>query len=265
MIFSQFQSNFWPIICFMKWESWQTFRGWSTFILDQLWSSFWSIITKVIWINFVITFSQIFDRNCNSEETDRTCQAGPKLVKNWSKVALLTSWSTLTKIRIIFTFCSFIAQIAGSVNSTQRNFHFIGFGIGAHVAGQAAAALKREKNLTVNRLTALDPMEPCFAEAGLPLRLDRSCAEFVDVIHTDSSSEFDLAYGIREPIGWWNFWEFCLLVDELLIFRDVLGHMDFYPNRGVDQPGCYQQTKKPKARSMLDVEALIRHGKILNL
>lgn len=108
-------------------------------------------------------------------------------------------------LRLIELFCSFIAQIAESGNSTLANLHFVGFDIGAHVAGQAAAALKREEGLIVNRVTALDPIEPCFDEAGLALRLDKNCAEFVDVIHTDSSSESELAYGIREPIGWIHF------------------------------------------------------------
>jgi hypothetical protein len=48
------------------------------------------------------------------------------------------------------------------------------------------------------------------------VRLDRSDAQFVDVIHTDSNSILQLGLGMSQSIG----------------------HIDFYPNGGSDQPGC---------------------------
>jgi pancreatic triacylglycerol lipase len=48
------------------------------------------------------------------------------------------------------------------------------------------------------------------------VRLDPGDAEFVDVIHTDAKSILMFGYGLEQPVG----------------------HVDFYPNGGTDQPGC---------------------------
>lgn len=75
----------------------------------------------------------------------------------------------------------------------------------------------------VNRLNKL--MSPCLGMdaagpyfEGTPnrVRLDPGDAYFVDAIHTDGQSITNLAWGINEPVG----------------------NVDFYPNGGVDQPGC---------------------------
>ena len=63
-------------------------------------------------------------------------------------------------------------------------------------------------------LKGLDPAKPLFMLADSSSKLDKSDAEFVDVIHTD------------------------------VLQRGVLrqaGHIDFYPNAGFDQPGCNLQ------------------------
>ena len=65
-------------------------------------------------------------------------------------------------------------------------------------------------------LLGLDPGDLPYGlrvyENAHPLvRLDRSDADFVDVIHTDING-----LGIDQPIG----------------------HLDFYPNGGAKQPGC---------------------------
>uniref|UniRef100_H0XKQ0 Lipase H n=1 Tax=Otolemur garnettii TaxID=30611 RepID=H0XKQ0_OTOGA len=63
----------------------------------------------------------------------------------------------------------------------------------------------------ISGLTSLDPAGPLFNGKPPQDRLDPSDAQFVDVIHSDID-----ALGYREP----------------------LGHIDFYPNGGLDQPGC---------------------------
>ena len=78
--------------------------------------------------------------------------------------------------------------------------HFIGFSLGAHISGQAAELLKLN-NITVDRITALDPAEPCFDEVNLPLRLNKTNADFIDVIHTDVAEDYNTAFGILEPMG----------------------------------------------------------------
>lgn len=64
----------------------------------------------------------------------------------------------------------------------------------------------------------MDPAEPHFAKAKPPVRLDRAAADYVDVIHTDASGFIRGSLGLIEKVG----------------------HVDYYPNGGIDQPGCDQ-------------------------
>lgn len=70
----------------------------------------------------------------------------------------------------------------------------------------------------------MDPAEPHFAKTKAPVRLDRTAANYVDIVHSDASRFLLGGFGIVEPIG----------------------HVDYYPNGGSDQPGCnmkaYQYT-----------------------
>jgi hypothetical protein len=68
----------------------------------------------------------------------------------------------------------------------------------------------------VGRITGLDPAEPHFAKAQPPVRLDRTAAKYVDVVHTDASQFIRGGLGMTEKIG----------------------HVDYYPNGGTNQPGC---------------------------
>ena len=62
----------------------------------------------------------------------------------------------------------------------------------------------------------LDPAGPKFDKYGDEARLTKSAAKFVDVIHTDGGG-VAAYYGLLTPAG----------------------HMDFYPNAGRNQPGCW--------------------------
>ncbi|XP_066246354.1 pancreatic triacylglycerol lipase-like [Euwallacea similis] len=99
-----------------------------------------------------------------------------------------------------------------------KNIHLIGFSLGAHVAGTASETLK-QKNHLIGRITGLDAASPLFRRNHFReknKKLDRSDAEFVDVLHTDSSPFVTDGFGLWEPIG----------------------HVDFFPNGGQQQPGC---------------------------
>lgn len=93
-----------------------------------------------------------------------------------------------------------------------NQFHVIGFSLGAHVAGKAGAAL----NGRIPRITGLDPAYPGFSVENTDERLDVTDALFVDVMHTNSAS----------------------LLDGGLSFPVSIGHVDFWPNGGIVQPGC---------------------------
>jgi len=96
--------------------------------------------------------------------------------------------------------------------SDLKNFHVIGFSLGAHVAGKAGATVKG----LLPRVTGLDPAYPLYTMKNTDKRLDTSDAEFVDVIHTNSGSLFQ----------------------DSLSFPQAIGHIDFFVNGGHSQPGC---------------------------
>ncbi|ESO12282.1 hypothetical protein HELRODRAFT_105263 [Helobdella robusta] len=81
----------------------------------------------------------------------------------------------------------------------------IGHSLGSHVCGHLGMKLK------IRRVTGLDPAGPYFEGASnVTVGVNPSSADFVDIIHTDN----------------------------VLGTTKSLGHLDFYPNGGKQQPGC---------------------------
>ncbi|XP_066968509.1 pancreatic triacylglycerol lipase-like isoform X2 [Macrobrachium rosenbergii] len=107
----------------------------------------------------------------------------------------------------------FIGWLQENLGLNPADVHIIGHSLGAHVAGYAG-----ERTPGLGRITGLDPAEPFFQYLPETVRLDPSDANFVDVIHTDSESIFNIGqgFGLRQPVG----------------------HLDFYPNDGRQQTGC---------------------------
>lgn len=95
---------------------------------------------------------------------------------------------------------------------TKEDIHVIGFSLGAQTAGQIANYL----TFKLPRITGLDPAKPGFTTPFTENRLDSSDADFVDVIHTDG-----LLRGTYSAVG----------------------HVNFYPNGGLSQPGCWSQNQ----------------------
>lgn len=118
--------------------------------------------------------------------------------------------------------------------------HMMGHSLGAHTCGYTGYTLQKDFGLMLGRITGMDPAEPLFAGTDPIVRLDRNDAKFVDVIHTDAlpfssggnSSSSQLMNAVittfTQPynpfIG--------------LGMREAIGHVDFYPNGGYNNPGC---------------------------
>ncbi|XP_071535126.1 pancreatic lipase-related protein 2-like [Panulirus ornatus] len=141
------------------------------------------------------------------------------IVVDWSGGAQPPYTQAVANIRLVG------AQLAYLIYSLNRfadvpisSFHLIGHSLGAHLSGHAGTYLRESYGLYLPRITALDPAEPYFNDTHTITRLDHSDALFVDVIHTDDSPilGFPLSLGMTQPIG----------------------HLDFYPNGGGEQPGC---------------------------
>ncbi|XP_063241726.1 pancreatic lipase-related protein 2-like [Bacillus rossius redtenbacheri] len=102
-----------------------------------------------------------------------------------------------------------VAQLVLALaRSGAGDTHLVGFSVGAHVAGMTANHLG---DLRLERITGLDPAMPLFATRGPEERLDSGDALFVDVVHTNA-----LVQGMVQQCG----------------------HVDFYVNGGLLQPGC---------------------------
>ncbi|KAK0064935.1 pancreatic triacylglycerol lipase [Biomphalaria pfeifferi] len=96
---------------------------------------------------------------------------------------------------------------------SASDFHLIGHSLGAQISGYAG-----ERIPGLARISGIDPASPYFENTDPVVRLDPTDAVFVDVIHSDAP-----------PLG---------LLQLGLGMKQAVGHLDFYPNLGRDQPGC---------------------------
>lgn len=104
------------------------------------------------------------------------------------------------------------AQLINRIRETgAKDIHFIGFSLGGQLANFVANNLQPYK---LPRITGLDPAGPGFLLASNDNKLDKSDALFVDVVHTNAFIQ-----GTYEESG----------------------HVDFFINGGVIQPGCWAQ------------------------
>jgi len=84
-----------------------------------------------------------------------------------------------------------------------------GHSLGSHVCGHTG--MKMPSNQRLGRVTGMDPAGPLFeGSSDKTIGLNPTSATFVDILHTDTE------YGT---------------------LRDI-GHIDFYPTGGRNQPGC---------------------------
>ncbi|KAM4636855.1 pancreatic triacylglycerol lipase-like [Discoglossus pictus] len=106
----------------------------------------------------------------------------------------------------------FVGILSSNFGYSPSKVHLIGHSLGAHTAGEAG---KRQRGIA--RITGLDPAGPYFQNTPTDVRLDMSDADLVDVIHTDAGP---------------------LIPNFGLGMIQNSGHLDFFPNGGVEMTGC---------------------------
>ncbi|XP_046639785.1 lipase member H-like isoform X2 [Daphnia pulicaria] len=131
---------------------------------------------------------------------------------DWESFAATDYFSSAAKIRPIGVFTGDFLNFLIKQGLNVSQLHIIGFSLGAHIAGKAGFRV----NVPVPRITGLDPAFPGFSIDNTDGRLDVTDAQFVDIIHTNSDS----------------------LLNGGLSFTTSIGHVDFWPNGGIVQPGC---------------------------
>ncbi|XP_069675007.1 pancreatic triacylglycerol lipase-like [Periplaneta americana] len=139
------------------------------------------------------------------------------LLVNWQRAARGQYHRAVSNAELVGRLVgkTLISMVA--LGTHPSDVHVIGFSLGAQVAGFVGETLKRH-GMKLGRITGLDPASFLFESGRLPSsrRLDHTDAGYVEVIHTDGSRIWSDGFGLLAPVG----------------------HVDYFPNGGVDQPGC---------------------------
>lgn len=78
-----------------------------------------------------------------------------------------------------------------------QKIHLMGHSLGAHISSYFSKGIPG-----ISRLTAFDPAQPGFEGCPKEVRLDKSDAGFVDVIHTSCRPTVPfLGFGLISPVG----------------------------------------------------------------
>ncbi|XP_071119079.1 pancreatic triacylglycerol lipase-like [Haliotis cracherodii] len=140
------------------------------------------------------------------------------IIVNWREGAKPPVYfQSVANTRVVGTLLEkLITRLNTVTRASFQSFHLIGHSLGAHVAGYAGMTIN-----TIGRITGMDPAGPNFDDFGNQVILDASDASFVDIIHTNAKPLRNFGYGIQKTTG----------------------HVDFFPNGGVNQPGCPDTTR----------------------
>lgn len=140
------------------------------------------------------------------------------ILLDWTRGAGTTYQAAVANTELVGRQLALVLLDVINLGTDPKDVHAIGFSLGAHVAGCASEVLKK-KGILLGRITGLDPASPFFRHNILRERsrkLDVTDARLVDVVHTDGADDFADGFGLMKPMG----------------------HVDFFPNGGREQPGC---------------------------
>jgi len=112
---------------------------------------------------------------------------------------------------------SFVDFMIAAAELKTTDLTIVGHSLGAHIAGIAGKTIKKTGKGTVNKIVGLDPPAHSFDFEAVDERIAHSDAKYVEVIHTSAGD---------------------------LGFIQPLADVDFYPNGGQLQSGCYRNLVK---------------------
>ncbi|OQV25067.1 putative Pancreatic triacylglycerol lipase [Hypsibius exemplaris] len=134
---------------------------------------------------------------------------------DWSRSNIAPYVQACGNLRLVGAYVAkFIDHVIKNYGVNPKDVHIIGHSLGAHGAGYAGAIMQEKYNATIGRITGLDPAGPYFTNMPYSVRLDPSDAEIVDTLVTNG--DVLMAFGSPQPMG----------------------DLNFYPNGGLNQPGC---------------------------
>ncbi|XP_031768708.2 phospholipase A1 member A-like [Galleria mellonella] len=87
------------------------------------------------------------------------------------------------------------------VGFDPKKLEILGLSLGGQTMSFIAKSYYALAGVKIGRLTALDPMGPCFRNLGPENRLDKSDADFVELVGTNIDG-----YGVAEPLAHVNFY-----------------------------------------------------------
>lgn len=118
----------------------------------------------------------------------------------------------VANLRLVGTQVMLLLNILQGQGLRLDDVHMIGHSLGAHMSGYVGLLT----GSAIGRISGLDPAEPDFECLPSLVRLDKGDAIFVDIIHTNGGSLLDGGAGMYQ----------------------MCGHVDFFVNGGMKQPGC---------------------------
>ncbi|RVE53725.1 hypothetical protein evm_001617 [Chilo suppressalis] len=121
-------------------------------------------------------------------------------------------WSSRKMRYAGYAAAEMLADLTNSGVLDPSRLELVGFSLGAHTAGYIGAKFQKLTGKKLDRITGIDPAGFCFRNQPPKYRLDRTDAEFVDVLRTDIAG-----YGSTTPAG----------------------HVEFYVNGGEFQDSGY--------------------------
>ncbi|XP_052264636.1 pancreatic lipase-related protein 2-like isoform X2 [Dreissena polymorpha] len=150
-----------------------------------------------------------------------------ELLKNADMNVFLVCWGNgsagldfnqaVANTRVVAAQLRLLILNMNQLGARMEDIHMIGHSLGAHTSGVVGHRLQTESNLTIGRISGLDPAEPAYEFHHEMIRLDQGDAAYVDVIHTNGAPFI--------PNGGAGLFQPC-------------GHVDFYVNGGKSQPDC---------------------------